>query len=86
MLDTRTHREYVTPNGPPGLLTESALDAQLPITLTDDVPLLIVVSPAPVLGPRLMEEMIVPIATRSWDLWHLAIRNAADAAAGGYDI
>ena len=52
VLDTRNHREYVTPNGPPGLLTESALDAQLPITLTDDVPLLIVVSPAPVLGPR----------------------------------
>lgn len=86
VLDTRTHREYATPNGPPGLLTENALDAQLPITLTDDVPLLIVVSPAPVLGPRLMEEMIVPIATRSWDLWHLAIRNAADAAAAGYDI
>jgi hypothetical protein len=86
VLDTRTHREYATPNGPPGLLTENALDAQLPITLTDDVPLLIVVSPAPVLGPRLIEEMINPITTRSWDLWHLAMRNQTEAAAGGYDV
>jgi hypothetical protein len=85
VLDTRTHREYGTPNGPPGLLTQSALDAQLPISLTDDVPLLIVVSPAPVLGPRLIEEMIVPLATRGYDLYHLAIRNAAEAAAAGYD-
>ena len=52
VLDTRNHREYLTPNGPPGLLTQEALDAQLPIALTDDVPLLIVVSPAPVMGPR----------------------------------
>jgi hypothetical protein len=86
VLDTRTHRDYATPNGPPGLLTEQALDAQLPITLTDDVPLLIVVSPAPVLGPRLIEEMVVPLATRSVDFWHLAMRNAADAAAAGYNI
>jgi hypothetical protein len=85
VLDTRTHREYGTPNGPPGLLTQSALDAQLPISLTDDVPLLIVVSPAPVLGPRLIEEMVVPLATRGYDLYHLAIRNAASAAAAGYD-
>ena len=37
---------------------QAALDAQLPISLTDDVPLLIVVSPAPVIGPRLMEEIL----------------------------
>ncbi len=85
VLDTRTHREYGTPNGPPGLLTQAALDAQLPITLTDDVPLLIVVSPAPVLGPRLIEELLTPAATRGYDLYHLAIRNAAEAAAAGYD-
>ena len=67
VLDTRTHREYGTPNGPPGLLTAAALDAQLPISLTDDVPLLIVVSPAPVLGPRLIEEIVAPLGTRIYD-------------------
>jgi hypothetical protein len=85
VLDTRTHREYVTPNGPPGLLTAAALDAQLPIALTDDVPLLIVVSPCPVLGPRLIEEALDPLVTRAYEVYHLAFRNAAKAAAAGYD-
>jgi hypothetical protein len=76
VLDTRTHREYGTPNGPPGLLTAAALDAQLPISLTDDVPLLIVVSPAPVLGPRLIEEIVAPLSTRIYDLWHSAVPSA----------
>jgi hypothetical protein len=78
VLDTRTHREYGTPNGPPGLLTAAALDAQLPISLTDDVPLLIVVSPAPVLGPRLIEEIVAPLGTRVYDLVHSAVRSAAE--------
>jgi hypothetical protein len=85
VLDTRTHREYGTPDGPPGLLSASALDAQLPIALTDDLPVLIVVSPAPVLGPRLIEEVLAPAVTRAYDLYHLAFRNAAEAAAGGFD-
>jgi hypothetical protein len=85
VLDTRTHREYGTPDGPPGLLTSAALDAQLPISLTDDVPVLVVVSPAPVLGPRLMEEVLAPLGTRAYDLYHMAFRNAAQAAAAGYD-
>ena len=78
VLDTRTHREYGTPDGPPGLLTAAALDAQLPISLTDDVPLLIVVSPAPVFGPRLIEEIVAPLGTRTYDLMHAAIRNKAE--------
>ena len=85
VLDTRTHREYGSPDGPPGLLTAAALDAQLPISLTDDVPLLIVVSPAPVLGPRLIEEIVAPLGTRGYDLYHLGWRNAARAEAAGYD-
>lgn len=75
VLDTRTHREYGSPDGPPGLLTAAALDAQLPIALTDDVPLLIVVSPAPVLGPRVMEEILSPTGSRAYDFWHSAIRD-----------
>jgi hypothetical protein len=78
VLDTRTHREYGTPDGPPGLLTAAALDAQLPISLTDDVSLLIVVSPAPVLGPRLIEEIVAPFGTRLYDFMHSAIRDKAD--------
>jgi hypothetical protein len=85
VLDTRNHREYVTPNGPPGLLSQVALDAQLPISLTDDVPLLIVVSPAPVLGPRLTEEILEPGITRAFDFTNMAMRDAAKAAAG-YDV
>ncbi len=85
VLDTRTHREYGTPNGPPGLLSDAALDEQLPISLTDDVPLLILVSPAPVLGPRLIEEILAPAVTRAYDLYHMALRNAAEAAAVGMD-
>jgi hypothetical protein len=85
VLDTRTHREYGTPDGPPGLLSDAALDEQLPISLTDDVPLLIVVSPAPVLGPRLIEEVLAPAVTRAYDVYHLALRNAAEAAAVGMD-
>lgn len=85
VLDTRTHREYSTPDGPPGLLSAAALDAQLPISLTDDVPLLIVVSPAPVLGPRLIEEVFSPLAARAYDVYHLALRKANEASAEGID-
>ena len=85
VLDTRTHREYGTPGGPPGLLTDNALDDQLPTSLTDDVPLLIVVSPAPVFGPRLMEEVAQPTGIRVYDLYHLAIMNKSQASAIGVD-
>ena len=86
VLDTRTHREYGTPDGPPGLLSAAALDIQLPTTLTDNMPVLIVVSPAPVLGPRLLEEIIAPLAVRGYDAWTMAFGNAAKAADVGYDI
>lgn len=85
VLDTRNHRDYGTPNGPPGLLTQQALDAQLPISLTDDVPLLIIVSPAPVLGPRVMEELLLPIYTRWLDIAHMATMSDDLTPALGYD-
>jgi hypothetical protein len=84
VLDTRNHREYVTPNGPPGLLSSAALDAQLPVSSTDDVPVLIVVSPAPVLGPRITEEILEPLITRTADFVHLVMHKHWDPAAG-YD-
>jgi hypothetical protein len=82
VLDTRTHRDYASENGPPGLLNSAALDAQLPVTLTDDLPLMIVVSPAPVLGPRVIEEIAVPLGTRTLDLIMLASDKAKEAAEG----
>jgi hypothetical protein len=85
VLDTRRYREYLTLNSLPGLLSPDALDAQLPISLTDDVPLLIVVSPAPVLGPRVMEELLLPIATHAYDLHYLAAKDDAKVAAG-FDV
>ncbi len=85
VLDTRTRREYGTPNGPPGLLTQSALDEQLPISKTDDVPLLIIVSPAPVLGPRIMEDIAQPLMIRGFDAWHAAFGNADEELANGIE-
>jgi hypothetical protein len=85
VLDTRRYREYLTPNSLPGLLSPAALDAQLPISLTDDVPLLIVVSPAPVLGPRVMEELLLPVATHAYDVFFLAAKDDAKVAAG-FDV
>jgi hypothetical protein len=86
VLDTRTHREYGTPDGPPGLLTSTALDAQLPISLTDDLPLIIVVSPAPVLGPKLMEEIAQPTGIRVFDLYLTAFASSSSQAAIGLDV
>jgi len=84
VLDTRTRREYGTPNGPPGLLTQSALDEQLPIADTDNVSTLVVVSPAPVLGPKLMEDIAQPLSIRGYDLWHALPGNDSEQAANGY--
>ena len=94
VLDTRTHREYASADGPPGLLSELALNAQLPIDAVDRAQWLLVVSPAPVLGPRLIEEIFVPHVTRAFDLYHMAWRfrtqttaatETAQGAAIGYD-
>ena len=55
VLDTRTRREYATPTSPPGLLSAASLDEQLPPgPLPSGLELLVVVSPAPVLGPALI--------------------------------
>jgi hypothetical protein len=75
VLDTRTRREYDTPKKPPGLLTVAALDTQLPLQeleqLPDDHPL-IVVSPAPVFGPPVLNEIGGPILVEKHDLVDIA--------------
>jgi len=59
VLDTRTRRTYDTRYSPPGLLSKSAMDDQIPL---DPQPerFLIFVSPAPVFGLGLIEELLQP--------------------------
>lgn len=66
VLDTRTRREFVSGFSPPGLLTQAALDEQIPDAAvpTAGAEVLIVISPAPVLGLALIEEVFQPIMAR----------------------
>lgn len=75
VLDTRTRREYATPQSSPGLLTSPALDLQLPQSDLDDMPpdhVLVVVSPCPVVGPPVLAEIVGPILVVKEDLVSLA--------------
>ena len=67
VLDTRTRRTYRSGAGPPALLGDK-LDAQLPPgPLGEGRELLVVVSAAPVLFPRLFDTLIQPLAGRVLD-------------------
>jgi hypothetical protein len=69
VLDTRTRREFLGPRDPPNLLGGSALDEQLPPgPLPAGLRILVVVSPVPVLGPPVIEELLQPAAIRAFDL------------------
>jgi hypothetical protein len=75
VLDTRTRREYDAPKKPPGLLTQAALDTQLPLQELEQLPdghPLLVVSPAPVFGPPLLAEIGGPILVTKQDLISIA--------------
>lgn len=67
VLDTRTHRSYDDGRySPPGLISSTALDEQLPASLAPSpgAEVLFVVSGAPVLGLALIEELAQPIGAR----------------------
>ncbi len=66
VLDTRTRREFDSRLSPPGLLSQAALDEQIPDAAIPSAgaEALIVVSPAPVLGLALIEEVFQPIMAR----------------------
>ena len=67
VLDTLTKRTFKGRLGPPKLLGGS-LDAQLPAgPLTDGRELLVVVSPNPVLMPRIFDTLIQPLAAKIGD-------------------
>jgi hypothetical protein len=67
VLDTRTRRAFGFGRfGPPGLIETASLDDQLPDTLAPSpgAEVVFVVSPAPVLGLALIEELAQPIGAR----------------------
>jgi hypothetical protein len=70
VLDTRTRREYRTPRSPPGLLSPASLDQQLPAgPLPSGLELLVLVSPAPVLGPPLITDFAQPLFISTVDFF-----------------
>ena len=62
VLDTRTRRTYQTRYSPPGLLSDTAMDDQIPLSPQPER-FLIFVSPAPVLGLSSFEELLQPAIT-----------------------
>jgi hypothetical protein len=92
VLDTRTRREYGTPASPPGLLTRQALDEQLPLQDLEQLPEghpLIVVSPAPVFGPRLLDDLLRPVLVTKQDLFSIswtASKRAAEKKVTGLEL
>jgi hypothetical protein len=81
VLDTRSRRTFRGRLGPPKLLG-SSLDAQLPAgPLTDGRELLVVVSAAPVLMPRIFDTLIQPAAAQVIDF----LSNVVEKAKPGPD-
>jgi hypothetical protein len=69
VLDTRTRRTYAGRYLPPGLLSFSALQEQLPAgPPSAGVEVLLLISPAPVLGLTVIEELAQPVGARVIDV------------------
>jgi hypothetical protein len=68
VLDTRTRRTFSGRYTPPGLVSDVALDEQLPDSFAPSpgAEILIVVSAAPVLGLAVIEELAQPIGARGY--------------------
>lgn len=68
VLDTRSQREFSGRYTPPGLISDVALDEQLPDSFAPPpgAEVLIVVSAAPVLGLAVIEELAQPIGARGY--------------------
>jgi hypothetical protein len=68
VLDTRTRRGFTGQGLRPPNLLGAGLNDQVPGTLTDGRQLLIVVSPAPVLGPHLIDAIAQPLSQTFQDM------------------
>lgn len=86
VLDTRTRRSFVGRFSPPGLLLDVALDEQLPASLAPSpgAEALIVVSPAPVLGLALIEELAQPLVARGKADFIMSVVMEGEPAITGY--
>lgn len=70
-LDTRTRRSFDTPFSPPGLLSASALAQQIPPgPRPAGIEVIVVLSPAPVLGLGVLEELVQPLGSRIVETIH----------------
>jgi hypothetical protein len=70
VLDTRTRRNFVAEGLSPPRLLGSSLDSQLPKGPLGGLDLLIVVSAAPVLFPRLFDTLAQPVSASVFDIKH----------------
>jgi hypothetical protein len=72
-LDNRTRRSYRTRSGPPGNVSITALEDQIPKPpLPAGVEILVVIAPLQVIGPPVLDEIIAPLTYRIFDLAHAA--------------
>jgi hypothetical protein len=85
VMDSRTRRSYEGLDTPPALLSDDALRDQiqrgpLPTPLPAGIELLLVISPAPMVGPPLFEETLLPLGIRAFDAYYMAIASRSAVA------
>jgi hypothetical protein len=72
VMDSRTRRAYSTPDAPPALLSPQAMADQIPAApLPAGLQMLLLVSPAPVLGPSIIDEIAQPLGVSATDVRYL---------------
>jgi hypothetical protein len=68
-IDNRTRRSFVSRIGPPGNLSPSALEEQIPPgPLSAGLEVLVLVAPLPVIGPPMLDELVAPLVYRIFDV------------------
>ena len=85
VMDSRTRRAFAGLDSPPALLSDDAIRDQiqrgpLPTPLPAGFELLLVISPAPMFGPPLFEETLLPLAIRSFDAYYMAAAKSSSNA------
>lgn len=87
VLDPRTRRHFGGRYSPPGLLSPSALQEQIPPgPLPAGMEVLFVVAPAPVLGPPVLEEVFQPLGTRVLDVYGAYAKTSASVRGYGAEF
>jgi hypothetical protein len=69
-IDTRNHRDFPSDFGPPALMRPEEIDDQLPAgPLPAGLELLMLLSPAPVVNPPLVDDIGQPHMAAGFDVW-----------------